>query len=195
MYSCGDFIIDLLKYENHELTRTFVDILFSLGLFPLITKSTRITDISETLINNIFTNQLDIEHQSGLLISDVSDHLPIFSISSKSDASTNPEIQCSKQRKITNDTISILKAKLTAQDWTTVYESDNVNNAYDTFISIFTKHFNDSCPETTTRNVSRKQYKPWFTNGLKNACKKKNTLYKKFLKTKSKVDQSKYKTS
>ena len=67
MYLCGDFNIDLLKYEDHELTRTFVDTLFSLGLFPLITKPTRITDISETLIDNIFTNQLDIEHQSGLL--------------------------------------------------------------------------------------------------------------------------------
>ena len=56
LYLCGDFNIDLLKYENHELTRTFVDTLLSLGLFPLITKPTRNTDIGETLMDNIFTN-------------------------------------------------------------------------------------------------------------------------------------------
>ena len=85
-------------------------------MFPLITKPSRITDISETLIGNIFTNQLDIEHQSGLLISVVNDHLPKFSISSKSNAGTNPEIQYSKQRKINDDTISNHKAKLSLQN-------------------------------------------------------------------------------
>ena len=94
---------------------TFVDTLFSLGLFQLITKPTRITYISETLIDNIITNQLDIEHQSRLLISDISD-LPIFSISTKSNANTNPEIQYSKQRKINDDTISNHKAKLSLQN-------------------------------------------------------------------------------
>ena len=54
--------------------------MFSLGLYPLIDKPTRITDHSATLIDNIFTNELDSKINSGLLISDISDHLPIFAV-------------------------------------------------------------------------------------------------------------------
>ena len=35
--------------------------------------------------------------------------------------------------------------------------------------------------------------KPWMTNGLKNACRKKNLLYKEFLKTRTDVSEEKYK--
>ena len=57
-----------------------MDMMFSLGLYPLIDKPTRITDHSATLIDNIFTNELDSKMNSGLLISDTSDHLPIFAV-------------------------------------------------------------------------------------------------------------------
>ena len=36
-YMLGDLIIDLLKYEEHRLTSSFVDILYSNNIFPLIT--------------------------------------------------------------------------------------------------------------------------------------------------------------
>ena len=46
----------------------------------MITKPTRITAHSATLIDNIFTNNTTVSSKSGLIISDISDHLPIFSI-------------------------------------------------------------------------------------------------------------------
>ena len=52
--------------------------MYSLGLYPLIDKPTRITDFSATLIDNIFTNELHHNITSGILFNDISDHLPIF---------------------------------------------------------------------------------------------------------------------
>ena len=36
--------------------------------------------------------------------------------------------------------------------------------------------------------------KPWFTNGLRNACHKKNLLYKEFLKKRTLIVHSRYKS-
>ena len=37
IFLCGYFNIDLLKYNNNNSTRYIVDMLFSLGIYPLIT--------------------------------------------------------------------------------------------------------------------------------------------------------------
>jgi hypothetical protein len=76
----GDFNIDLFKscdYANY-----FTEQLFTSSFFPLITKATRITHHTATLIDNIFTNnqeQLD-DSINGIIFSDISDHLPIVHI-------------------------------------------------------------------------------------------------------------------
>ena len=71
---CGDFNIDLLKHETHNNTKHFLDTMYSLGLYPLIDKPTRITDNSTTLIDNIFTNELRFNLTSGIMYNDISDH-------------------------------------------------------------------------------------------------------------------------
>ena len=47
---------------------------------PLITKPTRVTQYSATLIDHIYTNKREIDSISGIIICDVSDHFGIFSI-------------------------------------------------------------------------------------------------------------------
>ena len=79
IYVCGDFNIDLLQRDTNKLTGDFVDMVFSLGLYPLIIKPTRITATSATIIDNIFTNNIKCKIESGILVSDITDHLPIFS--------------------------------------------------------------------------------------------------------------------
>ena len=77
-YVAGDYNLDILHYNDHAQTQEFVDNLFSHMLFPLITKPTRITANSATLIDNIFTNHLTADICNGIIINDISDHLPIF---------------------------------------------------------------------------------------------------------------------
>ena len=64
-------------------TAQFVDMMSSSGFLPLITRPTKVTATSATLIDNIFTNYLeDIGHSiQGLFITYVSDHFPIFHVS------------------------------------------------------------------------------------------------------------------
>lgn len=51
----------------------------SMGLYPKITKRSRITKKSATVID-IFTNITDSSTISGLLYDDISDYLPVFTI-------------------------------------------------------------------------------------------------------------------
>ena len=83
MLVCGDFNIDLLQHETHDCVRQFLDLMYSIGLYPLITKPTRISQNTATLIDNIFTTDIEQHYTCGLLINDISDHLPIFAESQK----------------------------------------------------------------------------------------------------------------
>ena len=77
-FVCGDFIADLLKLETHTGTKRFLECMHGQGLYPLIVRPNRITINSCTLIDNTFTSQINYSADSGLLITDISDHLPIF---------------------------------------------------------------------------------------------------------------------
>jgi hypothetical protein len=78
-YLMGDFNIDLFKSESCDYANYFTEQLFTSSFFPLITKATRITHHTATLIDNIFTNNLEQLDDSinGIIFSDISDHLPI----------------------------------------------------------------------------------------------------------------------
>ena len=86
-----------------------------------------------------------------------------------------------------------LYCNLMVYNWEKLYKEKDVNNAYKTFLEIFIDLYNTTCPFKTIR-VKHNMFKPWFTEGLKAACKKKNLMYKKYLKNKSCLTEAKYKT-
>jgi len=75
-----DFNIDLVKHNKHFLTQYFVDVLMASGFYPLINISTRITENSATLIDNISTNVHDVHIKPGIWIVDISAYLPVLAI-------------------------------------------------------------------------------------------------------------------
>ena len=76
----GDFNINLLNYNEHNQKNEFLDSLASNSFIPLTLQPTRITSHSNTLIDNIFSNVIDLDIISGNLTATISDHLPQFSI-------------------------------------------------------------------------------------------------------------------
>ena len=78
---CGDFNIDLLNKDCNNST-SFLNPMYSLSLLPIISTPTRITDNSATLIYNFFINE-PCNFESSIIISDISDHIPIFFNSKK----------------------------------------------------------------------------------------------------------------
>ena len=74
VYVCGDYNIDLLKMNSNEDFSTFYENAISSGFVPKITLPTRICDTTSTLIDNTYTNVLDKNHASGILVRPISDH-------------------------------------------------------------------------------------------------------------------------
>ena len=56
VYMAGDFNVDLLRASEQGCTAEFINTMFSHSFFPAITKPTRITETSATVIDNIFCN-------------------------------------------------------------------------------------------------------------------------------------------
>ena len=76
---CGDFNINLLHVDNNPTASAFIDLMYSNTFFPTIHWSTRVTPKTATLIDNIFCNSPSAIH-SGVILSDISDHFPIFTV-------------------------------------------------------------------------------------------------------------------
>ena len=187
----GDFNINLINYETHSGTKNFMDTLSSYGIHPLIIKPTRITLESCTLIDNIFTNIND-ELNSGIIINDISDHLPIYTVYPK--GYYNGTVEKSKQfKRVTNlENLNKFKMLLSNYNWESVLQSDDVDSAYNEFINVTKEKFNESCPLKKV-NYKKMPIQPWLTKGLLNACKKQKTLYKQFLKCRTSITELRYK--
>ena len=48
--------INFLKFSEHTQTEEFLDMLYANNILPIITKPTRLTDHTATLIDHIYTN-------------------------------------------------------------------------------------------------------------------------------------------
>ena len=68
MLILGDINIDLLKFESHAEANSFIENIYSFGLSPLITKPTRITDFSATIIHHAYINIQKCATKSGMII-------------------------------------------------------------------------------------------------------------------------------
>ena len=81
-YIMRDYNINILNSETHQGINEFVNMMSRYAFVPLISRPTRVTADTATLIDNIFTN--DIVNfgylLNGVLVSDISDHYPVFHI-------------------------------------------------------------------------------------------------------------------
>ena len=90
-YLVGDFNIDLMKCNSVNASQEFIELLMSASFVPMISKPTRVTELSATLIDNIFTNKIPPPESAGIILSDISDHYPIFAISAMKNKPNNSE--------------------------------------------------------------------------------------------------------
>ena len=74
IYICGDFNFDLLKVDSDHLTQHFFNLLCSYGLLPHMLQPTRVTDHSTTVIDNIFSDNLQDDIISSNVLLTISEH-------------------------------------------------------------------------------------------------------------------------
>jgi len=149
--------------------------LHSLPCKLLIDKPTRITKHSTTLIDQIYTNDVKSSIVSGIIIDDLSDHLPMFVISKK--ASPQKVYSQRKVRKINGinaerfiaDLQSRLNSKLNFHQLISV--NLQLELLYETFHTVLKNH-------VPLINHSRKQQqlskKTWMTANIHKLVRKKN---------------------
>ena len=177
IFICGDFNIDLLNPNKHKMTVEFINTVYSMSYYPIITRPSRITSHCATLIDNIFTNDIENNTLSGLLINDISDHLPVFTVYDGNYKINKPVKNNEYRRVRSEESMIAFKNELQAHNWNEIYEKIDINSAYEEFLRIFKTLYNKNCPiRKYTRKIKYSEC-PWLTKGLQNACKKKNTLY------------------
>lgn len=135
--------------------------------FQLISKPTRITSQSETVIDNIFTNIIDGKVVSGILITDVSDHLPVFAVHENYCYNVKETTTKKLARNRSKKALEALKEDLKNQNWDEIYVND-VSEAYDLFMKTFSVLYNKNCKLINSAKGDAID-KPWMTKGLRNA--------------------------
>ncbi|KAG1675725.1 hypothetical protein GQR58_014551 [Nymphon striatum] len=191
----GDFNLNLLKFDKIPCADSFLNLMLANFLKPLITQPTRINDTSTpSLIDNIFINSLQLNAISGNLIDKVSDHLPNFAIYDTGSKNS------SKDTSMSRDYRNFISEKYLDDINNTDFNSSQINSndlniKYNVFQSQLITIINKHAPLKPKTKRQRKQLlKPWISNGILKSISSKNSLYKKFIKTKDNLWFQRYKT-
>jgi hypothetical protein len=173
----GDFNINLLQCGDNVVADQFIDCMYSYGLFPSISRPTRVLKNHASLIDNIFVSDPFLA-SSGIICTDISDHFPIFAClkSIASLQSLHTANITSITRSITSSSVASLQRHLQSQSWDFITEYSNANDDYDCFSNVLTHAIHKCLPtkRITTHNSSTAA---WLTPALKNSCVTKKKMY------------------
>ena len=140
-----DHNLDFLKAYSHSQTNDFIQYNLDLGMMPVITRPTRITKLSATLIDNIIVSQNFCGRYVGsILVNDMSDHLPTICVINTFTATIGREKATITSRDTRPKNIIALKTQLLNHDWTRDLIDDspsvNMKNVHDTITEMVDKH-------------------------------------------------------
>lgn len=197
-YIAGDFNLDLLKYDRSVPVNTFINLMYAYYFFPCIDRPTRVVPgpngTSISLIDNIFTNDINHKLNSGNLVTDLSDHFPNFvSITERrfTNTNTNKSKPIYKQiRQLKDKNINDFKNALSLIHWDamTLDNDNDPNKSYTNFINKTTELLDIHCPLKSIQISHRKTpLKPWVTTGILKSIRTKDKLFKKYI-TKPNLD-------
>ena len=134
------------------------------------------------MIDNIFSNDPCSHSISGLFFNDISDHLPIFSLVSGNAQSCNNPSKYITFRDKSAHNVARFRNELSDINWKEIPGFDNPSEAYGIFLSRFISIYNKCFPLKKVKANKCNFSKPWFSKGLAHSVKKKNLLYRRFLR-------------
>ena len=173
-----DHNLDLLKSSTHSQTQQFLETTLEYNLIPTITKPTRVTHNSTTLIDNILLKTENHElHQSKVIIDNISDHYPSLIVLEDFNPTKCAPHQI-KRRKIGTNEINEIKARLANINWETELATKSTNEAFSMFYDKLTKIIDMVVPEKMIFESKKKLSVPWYTLGIKWCNEKEKRLYK-----------------
>lgn len=202
VYFFGDLNLDLMKYDIDNNVTKYINELLNFNFLPYVLLPTRITSTSATILDHVFSNNYNdskYSHKTGLLCSDISDHMANFLFltaenrKSRDGTSMTNDSNENKiyKRSFSEANIRSFCYSLNNVDWSILYEKEDVDSVYNIFESVISSCYNDSF--TIIKCKSKSKDKIWLTQSLIKSINTKCILYKKWAKSKKVKDENKYK--
>ena len=203
-----DFDIDLLKYSTDINSQSLIDTAASHGFAQVISRPTRITDHSATLIDHIFINNVNKLVSSSVVSIDLSDHLGPYarlSLDPSYDSNThyiidpsckpNNHVHNPKEFRVFNEANHDKFRELVQCEQWDALEGLNAEAKYEKFYQTYMSHYEAAYPlntERKRRKFERLNPKPWITPWLEDAIHRKNLLYIDYSKNQSIQNKATY---
>ena len=181
-----DHNLNLLKHDQHAVTHDFIESNLEKELMPTITKPTRITRSTATLIDNIIIGStLQTDYDSNIIISDLSDYFPcLLKIGNHHPFKKQPKVLTT--RAINPENLLEINTRLSDIDWNMELHTPDVTVQYYKFQLKVLEILDEVSPYHTVKIPHKKILRdPWLTNGLMKCFQKQKYLYKQTLKSTS----------
>ena len=118
----------------------FVDLLFDNSFYSLINKPRHFTNSGATILDQIWTNSLSISVKSGILVHQISDHLPVLINADLKHTEVTNEPKYTKFFNQNNCYCFI--QYLSETNIEPILNTNNPNLAYNLFMNIYSTAFN-----------------------------------------------------
>ena len=173
-----DHNLDLLKSHLNQPTNDFLELNFNRQLIACISKPTRITNKSATLIDNIMISRsLQGNYASFVVIKDISDHFACLVVL-KDQTKSIKGPKYIKTRNLDDQKIANIVVTIQEYNWTEILSSLNANDGFNTFHSTLITIIDKIAPETEIRlSKSKMPRDPWITKGMLQSIQKQKKLY------------------
>lgn len=175
----GDFNVDFAN-KNH-LTFSILQLFSSYGLASHVNGVTRAGSASGTQIDNIFSTLREEDLNCEIHLTDISDHYGQILTFRTSNASS--KVSYNRKRFFTDANIMQFINHLEAETWQDVYQANDVNEKYITYMNIFHYYFNLSFPLSSSR--IKRHGVSWVTTEIRDYAQYIKDLYVLYKQTNS----------
>ena len=175
----GDINLNLFNPLKLTYVDSLVANMLGFGFFPIITIPTKINEncpiTPYSLIDQVWTNfKVGENHDSGVIMFSLTDHFPVY----YSFVANCSNILKTIQFRLVNDnTKSCFVNLVESMDFSEVFESRQLNVAFDIFSEKLFETYNSAFPIKRKRIKSNLINAPWVTPRLKRCIKKKFVLF------------------
>ena len=175
--------MDFLKSNKHESTQDYINQKLELGMLPMVTRPTRITKTSATLIDNIIVSMNYVGRYScNVLIDNISDHLPSILLLSGITAHKKRPVLI-KSRNLRKHNMEVLKQSLDNTNFKRLIVVNDLNTSFSNVHSKLVEQIDWFVPETTCTICGKKLWRePWISAGLLKSITRCKKLYKDTLR-------------
>ena len=149
--------------------------MYSFSLFPLISKPNQVFHKTATLLDHIWTTEIELNIGNYIIHTDISDDFPVVSEFKQQNLRYNAHEYISN-RIITNTSLALFSNKLAQINWSNILDSTCPNESYELFYSKFNDLYKKFFPVKNIRINPKHERSPHIIPGLKYSIRNKNRL-------------------